>query len=129
MAPSKKIATILIGMFLAIYQEVKGDPYYSCNGNTYDANGPIAAGVESVLKDLVDYTPTLGYDFYDNYFDPTGVHVYGHGFCQGTLSSIDCGSCILTAVNQIHSLCPLRVGAQLQLTDCRIRYELYSFSE
>lgn len=60
----------------------------------------------------------------------TGGIASGHGACNGELSEADCSSCMLVAHDQISFACDRRVGGQVQLKDCRLRFEIiYPFIE
>ncbi|PKI52811.1 hypothetical protein CRG98_026811 [Punica granatum] len=46
---------------------------------------------------------------------------YGHGACDGYLSEFGCRHCIMDAVKLLIGFCGSKVGAQIQLRDCRLR--------
>lgn len=84
--------------------------------------------MEDVIADLETNTAHQGYDYYTQ--ATIGFETaYGHGACNGKLSHEDCDSCIVTASATIESFCAAKFGGQLQLVDCRIRYENYDFRE
>ncbi|KAI4310790.1 hypothetical protein MLD38_035740 [Melastoma candidum] len=55
--------------------------------------------------------------------------LYGHGECTVTLSAEDCKTCLGEANRQLFDQCTERMGAQIQLMDCRLRYEKYDFTD
>lgn len=132
MAVSWRIICLAV-WFFCIRTDVKGDPdlwlvYKICNGIKYQWGDTYGTRVESVLQDLVHETQYHGYSYYshDTY---SGQGCYGHAACNGALSQDDCFSCLFAARDRLKEVCPLDTGAQLQLRDCRIRYENYQFSE
>lgn len=98
------------------------DQKYSTSDTDYDST------VKDVMTTVVDETPEFNYDLYA--VDPRqDFVVYGHGACNTRLYEVACGTCMYIAMKQLEYFCPMSVGAQLQLGDCRIRYENYSFTE
>lgn len=125
----QKILTLVV--LFAVCSRVRGNPdvtilYTACSYSTYDLNDPYRITMKTVLIDLVQMTPKMGYNYYEK--SPwVGTPVYGHGACNGVLSYVDCGQCMSTAFTNVLNICPYRIGGQVQLQDCRIRYENYSF--
>lgn len=83
----------------------------------------------SVMKDSVIQTPTNGYDYYNFFSGPNGVVAYGHGACYGGLSPLDCFVCLNTCMHRLSRECGYSIGAQVQLKDCRMRYENDPFTD
>lgn len=55
--------------------------------------------------------------------------IHGHGKCKATLSNDECKSCMGEAYEQLFEECTHSMGAQIQLKDCRLRYETYEFTD
>ncbi|KAF7849038.1 hypothetical protein BT93_L1309 [Corymbia citriodora subsp. variegata] len=133
MAFLHRFALALLGLLLA-FNFVLGDPdttmvYKICNGNVYGSSDPYADSVSYVLAAMATVTANHpGYDYYTQspYVEATA---YGHAVCNTALSFTDCATCMSSAESQILSDCPNSIGVQMQLQDCRMRYENYSFSE
>ncbi|OWM77902.1 hypothetical protein CDL15_Pgr018471 [Punica granatum] len=102
-----------------------GEVYHIC-GDKYDVNTGYKESLNYVLTDIVAQTADWGYDYYTTSPNP-GNLAYGHGACKGEIQPVDCKACLGVAFPQILDICPTRYGAQLQLRDCRIRYEAYAF--
>ncbi|KAI4341778.1 hypothetical protein MLD38_026462 [Melastoma candidum] len=92
--------------------------------------------IGEVLSDVVQMTPLdYGMDYYNEKVidgtEPSGeiIHltIRGHGVCTTTLASEECSNCLQEAVKDLNLLCPDNVGGQIQLEDCRIRFENYHF--
>lgn len=96
----------------------------TCNGNHYENHGEYESNLPSVLADLWENMPGMGYNYYSSH----GT-CYWHAACNGVLSAFDCGSRLASAVGQVVQSCSLSIGARLQLTDCRMRNENSSSSE
>ncbi|KAF7848593.1 hypothetical protein BT93_L1817 [Corymbia citriodora subsp. variegata] len=99
-----------------------------CNGQQYYAYGPYGNTVNAVLDDLSANTATHGYNYYSSSLD-SNFQCWGHGACSGVLGQPDCTTCISSARQQLFQECSYAIGAQIQLQDCRVRYEMYSFTE
>ncbi|KAF8020491.1 hypothetical protein BT93_G1032 [Corymbia citriodora subsp. variegata] len=133
MASPPRIAAVVIALLHAC-KVIKADPdttlqYKICNG---DASTTFAYkdSVKDLLQDIVDKTSSSGfYNYYSESMEFLTKTCYGHGACNGHLSHPDCDACLSAAKQKILELCKLSVGAQVQLTDCRIRYEDYFFQE
>ncbi|KAL3753258.1 hypothetical protein ACJRO7_000624 [Eucalyptus globulus] len=133
MAFARRFALTLLGLLL-VFKFVQGGPDTTmvnkiCNGNVYGSSDPYANSVSYVLEDLATVTANHpGYDYYTQspYVEATA---YGHALCSASLSFTDCGTCVSSAKSQILSNCPNSIGVQMQLQDCRMRYENYPFSE
>lgn len=102
---------------------------YECSNRLYDAGSTFSFTLETVLTDLKIHTATAGYDYYGSSCPAGGSLVYGHGVCSESLSMADCNLCMNTAYWNVLNKCSLRMGAQMQLQDCRMRYEDYEFKE
>lgn len=96
-----------------------GQVYFIC-GDRYDVSSPFKRSVNYILSDTVAQTPNRGYDYYTSSPWPD-TSAYGHGACNGAISGVDCRACLGVAFPKTLNECPLRVGAQLQLRDCRIK--------
>ncbi|KAL3753256.1 hypothetical protein ACJRO7_000622 [Eucalyptus globulus] len=133
MAFLHRFALVLLGLLL-VFNFVRGDPDTTlinkiCNGNVYGSGDPYANSVSYILEDMATVTANHpGYDYYTNspYAEATA---YGHAVCNAVLSFTDCGTCVSSAKIQILYNCPNSIGVQMQLQDCRMRYENYPFSE
>lgn len=100
-----------------------------CNGNFYGSGDPYANSVSYVLEDMM--TVTANHPAYDYYAQSPFVEAtaYGHAVCSTSLSFTDCGTCMSSARSHILRDCPNSIGVQMQLKDCRMRYENYPFSD
>ncbi|KAF8019889.1 hypothetical protein BT93_G0548 [Corymbia citriodora subsp. variegata] len=126
------IATIVVGVLCACIV-ARGAPNTavvssSCNSRTYTAYSPYDFNLRQVLSYITYKTADSGYSAFTE-SDVNGDPCYGHGACYGGLTHPDCTSCLKTAASNLWDGCPMRVGGQIQLQDCRIRYENYPFSE
>ncbi|EXB39360.1 hypothetical protein L484_025055 [Morus notabilis] len=104
---------------------------FLCNLSTYKAGDPFATSLAYVLDELKFATPDHeNYDFilfFDIYPNPNAF-AYGHDSCDQDLTSSDCSECFSAAKKVTVRSCPNRIGAQVVLLDCEIRYEQYPFS-
>lgn len=101
--------------------------YKICNGDTFPGDSLYADHAGNVIEDLVRDTPCNGYDYYVTSPGPSQF-VYGHGACSGGLSHDDCHACLYQAMLDTFIDCSqLTIGLQVQLVDCRIRYEIFPF--
>lgn len=133
MAFAPQFTLALLGLLLVL-NFVRGGPDTTmankiCNNNIYGSNDPYADSVSYVLQDMATVTANHpGYDYYTNSPSPEAM-AYGHAVCNIALSFTDCATCISFVKSQILSNCPNSLGAQMQLQDCRMRYEDYSFTD
>lgn len=74
--------------------------------------------------DLTEGTPL------DKYYSYHEDSVYGHRACAGFLTVQEyCRDCMVSTKTQLRDVCTHSIGAQVQLQDCRIRYEKLEFRE
>ncbi|KAL3729806.1 hypothetical protein ACJRO7_026897 [Eucalyptus globulus] len=99
-----------------------------CDGQQYYPHGPYGNTVNAVLDDLSANTATHGYNYYGSFLN-LYFQFWGHGACNNMLGQSDCTSCINSTRQQLFQVCSYSVGAQIQLQDCRVRYEIYSFTK
>lgn len=132
-----KIVIIAIGLLLSfnVAGSYPGGPDTTllsevCNGQQYpEDDGLYDDAMGDVELKLVSQTPIRGYDYYVTSSRPEDI-VYGHAACNGKLAVMACNACLNIAYDQLSRDCPPRsVGAQVQLQDCRVRYEIYPFIE
>lgn len=125
---------LLIVILISITSTSRGvfiwdEDYVICNTASYQDNqDPYHLGIASALTIVSKNTADNGYNYYATSEFTDGL-TYGHGVCNGRISNKDCSGCLLVAQRTILLQCPNRLGAQLQLVDCRIRYEIYPFIE
>ncbi|KAM3338930.1 hypothetical protein P3S68_031016 [Capsicum galapagoense] len=127
------ITTFVIG-FLGFTSFVISEPNmkvvnYICNGNKYDVSGPFAKSLAYVLEALQNETPiSQGYDYYVTSPYPNDALAYGHATCNPSLINSDCATCANYAKFYLIDACDRGIGAQVELVDCSMRYEQYSFT-
>lgn len=112
---------------------MKGDSdtaivYKLCNVIKFRFGSTYGNQVDSVLQDLVYKTTDNGFDYYRR-STVLDQGCYGHAACNGALLHYDCFTCLISVGYDIRDGCPENTGAQVQLKDCRIRYENYYFIE
>lgn len=133
MAKLKKICAIIILGLFTIFHVTSAKPdtdvvYKICNGQKFSKKDPIDASIYYVQNDVKGQTSSHGYNYYSS-SPGTSNFAYGHGACVGVISVPDCNVCMNEAYKKVTSGCPYNTGAQVQLRDCRIRYEIYPFIE
>ncbi|KAI4373301.1 hypothetical protein MLD38_011437 [Melastoma candidum] len=104
--------------------------YEICNGETYGEGSSFSRTLLEVLYQVKENTAYNKFNYY--YESPVpgpSPRGYGHGRCNGQIWYGYCTQCLRVAADHILWDCPMRVGAQIQLVDCRVRYEQYAFLE
>ncbi|KAL3725229.1 hypothetical protein ACJRO7_030269 [Eucalyptus globulus] len=121
MATSQRIVGLTF-VLLWIGNVVSGTPdmsemFFDCNLATYQYSDPFAYSLTWLLSTLEDVTPSQqNYDYYA--ISPYLV-----------LSFDDCSTCLFYAHGHVLDECPMSIGAQLELPDCKVRYEQYLFTD
>lgn len=122
-------ATGIMLLYTIIF--VAGDPntrtaYTICNRQVYRDEDLYQVSINDVLYHLQNKTVFNGHDYYYSspWPGPTPI-CYGHSACNGQITHDDCSKCMAVALQQITDQCPEVIGAQIQLVDCRARYEQY----
>ncbi|KAL1559681.1 antifungal protein ginkbilobin-like protein [Salvia divinorum] len=129
---SVKIGAALIGFILAgVLLVAESTPNTSinewrCNVDSYSPNEAYADNVEYVLADLMNVTPNAGYDYYTQSPSKTAL-CYGHATCSSALSYNDCADCLTASRASVKDICAAKIGGEVDMVDCTIRYENYSF--
>lgn len=100
----------------------------TCNGEHFQAFSPYDAAVGDVTQDIMEDTPVRGFNHY-TWSKDDGATAYEHGACNGIITEAACGRCLGQAFEDLRGRCGLSIGAQVQLRDCRMRYENYFFLE
>ncbi|KAI4370318.1 hypothetical protein MLD38_018681 [Melastoma candidum] len=103
--------------------------YRICNGNRFPPDWHEKDFPAQFVWKIVRNTPYAdGYEYYTDkvYY---AIHFYGHGVCTQGLPQNECSQCLYVATDNLWKNCDTSViGAQIQLRDCRIRYEEYHFN-
>lgn len=126
------VLAVLIGLCFILNFAI-GDPntgmvYIACSNDQFDPQDPFLKSLNYVLSDVVSHTATHGYDFYST--SPwQDAKAYAHAACNGAIPNADCGACLSVVYTKLLNLCAFRFGGQLQVQDCRVRYERYPFAE
>ncbi|PIN03058.1 hypothetical protein CDL12_24414 [Handroanthus impetiginosus] len=98
-----------------------------CNDNSYSQEDPYGNSVAYVLADLMNVTPTQqGFDYHTVSLYAEAVS-YGHATCNTALSNNDCANCLVSAKASVNDVCANRIGGRVEMVDCTMRYENYSF--
>ena len=97
----------------------------ACNTQKIPSGSSFYSTLGSLLVDLEGNTAFSGYDYKaSSSGSPTA---YGRGVCNQGISQSDCTTCLKNLGGRIWNICGNAIGARVQLTDCFIRYEQYSF--
>ncbi|XP_039169175.1 antifungal protein ginkbilobin-like protein [Eucalyptus grandis] len=101
---------------------------FICSDTLFLGTDVYRASVLEVVLQLQVGTPACGNNYH---FQSTsnGDTCYGRGACDGAFAPWDCEMCLNFAGNYLGVRCPQSVEVTLQLQDCRIRFESYSFVE
>ncbi|CAL1390544.1 unnamed protein product [Linum trigynum] len=105
-----------------------------CNEEEYATADPYARSVEDMLADLqeiAEFFPVINGTLVVDDGGGGPSPCYGSRTCSCTndwLYVPRCQSCFVEAVKQLRSRCrPHRIGAQIALKDCSVRYENVCF--
>lgn len=129
MGSFSKIMFVTFVVFMAISSS-NGDldttpEHMLCNHETYKV-GDYADNVAHVLEEMTTVTASCpDYSYSTQTTHPTDI-VYGRSKCNSTLMVSDCVICMQFARASIE-MCAGRIGAQVLLKDCFMRYEPYRF--
>lgn len=122
-----KVKLLIVGLF-CICNIVKctdtTEVYLLCSVRMFGLLDQYAVDESTILIDLCYSTLINGYNYYTSSND-----CHGHGVCNGALTQHDCSDCLNEAAYRMTNEWNHSRGAQIQLTDCRIRYEDFPFSE
>ena len=100
----------------------------ACNTQKIPRGNPFFNNLGALLADLKQNTAFSGYDYKASRAGSGGAPTaYGQANCKQSLSQSDCTACLSNLVGRIWGICSNAIGARVQLTDCFIRYEQYSF--
>lgn len=129
------IVTVTLLCFCFIVSKCERDSYDTtvlyriCNDALHCPTlSPFGRAVDHAVNDLVFNTENHGFDYYSSsVIDEVGA--YGHAECNGELSKMACELCLTAAYFKLDDYCKTTIGAQIQLKDCRLRYENYPFIE
>ncbi|KAL3725215.1 hypothetical protein ACJRO7_030256 [Eucalyptus globulus] len=105
------------------------ETFRACNLATYQNSDAFASNLTWLLSILESWGPDeINYDLYVMSPNQEAV-AYGHAACNLVLSLDDCSLCLSYANRQVLAECPMSIGARLELQDCKVRYEQYSFTD
>ena len=97
----------------------------ACNTQKIQSGSPFFSTLASLLKDLEENTAFSGYDYKASRAGSPSA--YGRGICNQEISQSDCTACLKNLGGRIRNICDNAIGARVQLTDCYMQYEQYSF--
>ncbi|KAI4364330.1 hypothetical protein MLD38_020438 [Melastoma candidum] len=106
------------------------------SGKLYQIESNYQKALEEEIKDDLALntlqSPAMNYycqkTELSTYMYDNDVTLYGHGVCTSSLSPQNCRDCIVYAYLEMKKVCIHSVGTQIQLMDCRLRYENYKFN-
>lgn len=134
--PHSQIVVFIFIVFLRCLNILRGNPdtpfvYSICSKENYPQDTPYLNSVGYILDMIVWLTSSEGCDYYPETPKSDLSHYYceGHGACNGALEHEDCYPCLSSTKQRIIDACRLAIRAQIQLEDCRIRYDNHNFVE
>lgn len=104
--------------------------YAGCSEEKYQPSSPFEGNLNSILSSLVSSSSQALYNSFsmgNGSSTPPETAIYGLYQCRGDLKTLECSTCIESAVSQINLVCPYSYGASLQLEGCYVRYEHFDF--
>ncbi|TKY63691.1 Cysteine-rich repeat secretory protein 15 [Spatholobus suberectus] len=104
--------------------------YAACSQEKYQPNTPFEANLNSFLSSVAGSPSDISYNSFaigNGSSSPPEGSIYGLYQCRVDLRPIECSKCVKSCVNQIGLVCPLALGASLQLEGCYLRYENVDF--
>lgn len=118
------VAFLAAAQLAAVAQGFDGtQEFAACNVNKLSPGTPQWCNFGKLLSELINNTAYNGYEYKTN----ISSDAYGEGNCNQSIPLGDCGSCLNYLADNIWGICSSAVGARVQLKDCYIRYETYSF--
>lgn len=128
---SAKIMSMMAVALLSVVSSVRclpGPPLYTLCNDEINTDLNYVHNVKYVLINVTTETPYSGFNYYAE--SPlSGTTAFAHGVCNGEISESGCQVCMNYASKNLLDICNGHIGGQIQLQECRARYEAYSFSE
>ncbi|GLJ38397.1 hypothetical protein SUGI_0781830 [Cryptomeria japonica] len=104
--------------------------WYGVSNVSKDTDIHFNAGVRDLLADLSSRAPTSPIKFaLGSLAVSSNVSIYGMEMCWRDMSRNDCAGCLSKGYEQLFSCCSEKVGAQVFMGSCTLRYEIYPFAE
>ncbi|CAL1385215.1 unnamed protein product [Linum trigynum] len=132
------IGTVLlscVSIWLVSTSAAEEEGVYKCSPDKIKNGDPIAGAIAHLAQDLLNSGPTLKTDpgkifCYENTYEgeKSFATAYGSASCQFH-DSPNCAACLEDALQGLSVSCPDRVGAQITLTDCFMRFENYRYCD
>lgn len=97
-----------------------------CNTKMIPPGSSFWPNLGDTIADLEANTATNGYN-YSTQRSGGGTTCYGLATCKSGTTQPNCAKCLKFLGDNIWSICNIAMGAQVQLQDCFMRYEAYSF--
>ncbi|KAK9060081.1 hypothetical protein SSX86_020785 [Deinandra increscens subsp. villosa] len=99
--------------------------YIQCSQLNFTSTTPYESNVDSLFTSLIDSASLYNFNKFES--SPQNDGVYGLFQCRGDLSSPNCKDCVVNAVSQLKTTCPMSTGGQIQLDGCFVKYDNTTF--
>ncbi|KAD2393588.1 hypothetical protein E3N88_40565 [Mikania micrantha] len=86
---------------------------------------PYESNVNSLFTSLVDSASICNFNKFE--ISPEDNTVYGLFQCRGDLSSQNCKDCVVGAISELKTTCPVSACGEIQLERCYVKYDSMSF--
>lgn len=104
--------------------------YSGCSPEKYQQSSSYESSLHTLLSSIVSSASQTLYNSFaigNDSSAPADGSTYGLYQCRGDLKTMDCSTCVASAVAEINLICPYTYGATLQLDGCFVRYERMDF--
>ncbi|KAD2393593.1 hypothetical protein E3N88_40570 [Mikania micrantha] len=112
-------------LWLSSVSTANSNIYVRCSQLNFTLTTPYESSINSLFTSLVDSASIYNFNKFE--ISPEDNTVYGLFQCRGDLSSQNCKDCVVGAISELKTACPMSTGGEIQFEGCYVKYENMSF--
>ncbi|KAD2393599.1 hypothetical protein E3N88_40576 [Mikania micrantha] len=110
---------------LSLVSTANSNIYVRCSQLNFTLTTPYESSINSLFTSLVDSASIYNFNKFE--ISPQNDAVYGLFQCRGDLNSLNCKDCVVSAISELKTACPMSTNGEIQLEGCYVKYDNMSF--
>ncbi|KAD2393591.1 hypothetical protein E3N88_40568 [Mikania micrantha] len=112
-------------LWLSSVSTATSNIYVRCSQLNFTLTTPYESSINSLFTSLVDSASMYNFNKFE--ISPQNDAVYGLFQCRGDLNSLNCKDCVVSAISELKTACPMSTGGEIQFEGCYVKYDNMSF--
>ncbi|KAL8241812.1 hypothetical protein R6Q59_012114 [Mikania micrantha] len=112
-------------LWLSSVSTATSNIYVRCSQLNFTLTTPYESSINSLFTSLVDSASIYNFNKFE--ISPQNDAFYALFQCRGDLNSLNCKDCVVSAISELKTACPMSTGGEIQFEGCYVKYDNMSF--